>query len=46
MKNKNRSVNCDFTNYADRPKFAMGSQRWRKLNFPGENVYEIGKRTF
>ena len=45
-KDGKRSVNCDFTTYAERPTFVTGSQGWRELTFPGEKVYEIGKHTY
>ena len=44
-KDGKRLVNCDFSNYADRPKFIMGSQGWKELKFPGEKFYEIARHT-
>ena len=37
-----RQINCDYTGYAQRPKYIQGMKGWKKLNFPGAE--HCGKR--
>eukprot|EP00794_Sanderia_malayensis_P012371 gene12371-13641_t len=37
-----RNIKCDFTGYANRPKYRQGFEGWKDLNFPGGQ--NCGKR--